>query len=135
MSDWQRFDGRPSVIAFVARFLCNRYMAGCGRFGTLWRTTSSFLIRTKTREWLARCARGSSRRAFAAGSPRATCVPAGTAGREIIRGLNNARVMIVVLSANANRSRKVIKEVERAFYKRLFIIPVRTGGSGAIESA
>ena len=60
--------------------------------------------------------------------------PGRNSGREIIRGLNNAKVMIVVLSANANRSRKVIKEVERAFYKRIFIIPVLYGGSGALES-
>jgi hypothetical protein len=52
--------------------------------------------------------------------------PGKNSGHEIIRGLNDARVVIVVLSANANRSRKVIKEVERAFYKRIFIIPVRT---------
>ena len=52
--------------------------------------------------------------------------PGKNSDREIIRGLNDARVVIVVLSANTNRSRKVIKEVERAFYKRIFIIPVRT---------
>ena len=47
-------------------------------------------------------------------------------GSEIIRGLDNAKVMIVVLSANANGSRPVIKEVERAFGKGIVIIPVRT---------
>ena len=47
-------------------------------------------------------------------------------GSEIIRGLDNAKVMIVVLSANANRSRPVMKEVERAFDKGIVIIPVRT---------
>ena len=47
-------------------------------------------------------------------------------GSEIIRGLDNAKVMIVVLSANANRSRSVMKEVERAFDKGIVIIPVRT---------
>ena len=52
--------------------------------------------------------------------------PGRNSGNEIIRALNNAKVMIVVLSANANRSRKVIKEVERAFYKRIFIIPAYT---------
>jgi hypothetical protein len=44
----------------------------------------------------------------------------------IIRGLDNAKVMIVVLSASSNRSRPVIKEVERAFGKGIVIIPVRT---------
>ena len=53
-------------------------------------------------------------------------------GSEIIRGLDNAKVMIVVLSANANTSRPVMKEVERAFDKGIVIIPVRTGGSGAL---
>ena len=47
-------------------------------------------------------------------------------GSEIIRGLDNAKVMIVVLSANANRSRPVVKEVERAFHKEILLIPVRT---------
>ncbi len=47
-------------------------------------------------------------------------------GSEIIRGLDNAKVMIVVLSASANRSRPVIKEVERAFGKDILIISVRT---------
>ena len=47
-------------------------------------------------------------------------------GSEIIRGLDNAKVMIVVLSANANTSRPVMKEVERAFDKGIVIIPVRT---------
>jgi TIR domain len=44
---------------------------------------------------------------------------------EIIRGLDNAKVMIVVLSASSNRSRPVIKEAERAFGKEIVIIPVR----------
>ena len=47
-------------------------------------------------------------------------------GSEIIRGLDNAKVMIVVLSASSNRSRPVIKEVERAFARGIVIIPVRT---------
>ena len=47
-------------------------------------------------------------------------------GSEIIRGLDNAKVMIVVLSANANESPPVMNEVERAFHKRIAIIPVRT---------
>ena len=47
-------------------------------------------------------------------------------GSEIIRGLDNAKVMVVVLSANANTSRPVMKEVERAFDKGIVIIPVRT---------
>ena len=46
-------------------------------------------------------------------------------GSEIIRGLDNAKVMIVVLSASSNRSLPVIKEVERAFDKGIVIIPVR----------
>ena len=45
-------------------------------------------------------------------------------GSEIIRGLDNAKVMIVVLSASSNRSRPVIKEVERAFARGIVIIPV-----------
>jgi hypothetical protein len=46
-------------------------------------------------------------------------------GSEIIRGLDNAKVMILLLSASSNRSRPVIKEVERAFGKEIVIIPVR----------
>ena len=46
-------------------------------------------------------------------------------GSEIIRGLDNAKVMILLLSAGSNRSRPVIKEVERAFGKEIVIIPVR----------
>ena len=52
--------------------------------------------------------------------------PGRTWGSEIIRGLDNAKVMIVVLSASSNRSRPVIKEVERAFGKEKVIITVRT---------
>jgi hypothetical protein len=52
--------------------------------------------------------------------------PGRTWGSEIIRGLDNAKVMIVVLSASSNRSRPVIKEVERAFGKDKVIITVRT---------
>jgi Sulfatase-modifying factor enzyme 1/TIR domain len=47
-------------------------------------------------------------------------------GSEIIRGLENARLIIVVLSASANSSRSVIKEVELAFGKGIVIITVRT---------
>ena len=47
-------------------------------------------------------------------------------GSEIIRGLDNAKIMIVALSASSNRSRPVIKEVERAFDKGIAIITVRT---------
>ena len=47
-------------------------------------------------------------------------------GSEIIRGLDSAKVMIVVLSANANDSPPVMNEVERAFHKRIAIVPVRT---------
>ena len=52
--------------------------------------------------------------------------PGKTWGSEIIRGLDNAKVMIVVLSASSNRSRPVIKEVERAFGKDKVLITVRT---------
>jgi hypothetical protein len=54
-------------------------------------------------------------------------------GSEIIRGLDNAKVMIVVLSASANDSRPVKKEVERAFDKEIVIIGERqkVGGRAA----
>ena len=82
----------------------------CGASEPVWRETSSFPIRTKIRRWPLRCARDSNRRASAAGSPRATCALAGIGGSEIIRGLDNAKVMIVVLSANAKGPFKTGRE-------------------------
>ena len=55
-----------------------------------------------------------------------TCVRAGTGAAKSFAGLDNAKVMIVVLSANANTSRPVMKEVERAFDKGIVVIPVPT---------
>lgn len=46
-------------------------------------------------------------------------------GSEIIRGLENAKVMVVILSANSNASQSVTNEVERASSKCITIIPVR----------
>jgi hypothetical protein len=46
-------------------------------------------------------------------------------GAAIVQGISEARMMVVVLSNNANLSRHVAKEVERAVSKGLPVIPFR----------
>lgn len=51
--------------------------------------------------------------------------PGASYGSEILRGIDDSRVMVVVLSTHANGSRHVCKEVERAISKGLTVIPFR----------
>jgi hypothetical protein len=51
--------------------------------------------------------------------------PGAPYGEEIIDGIHNSRVMVLVLSANANASPHIPKEVERAVSRGLPIIPLR----------
>ena len=44
---------------------------------------------------------------------------------ELINGLNGSRLMILVFSKEANKSKHVIREVERAVSKGIPIIPLR----------
>jgi hypothetical protein len=46
-------------------------------------------------------------------------------GASIIQGIDSCRVMVLILSDDANRSPQVRREVERAMSKRLVIIPCR----------
>jgi TolB-like protein len=46
-------------------------------------------------------------------------------GEAIIDAINASRIMVVVFSANSDKSQQVINEVERATSKRLVIIPFR----------
>src|SRR5579872_5827754 len=51
--------------------------------------------------------------------------PGAPYGEEIIDGIHGARVMVLVLSANANASPHIPKEVERAVSRGIPIIPLR----------
>ena len=53
------------------------------------------------------------------------CGPEPPYGEEIIDGIHGARVMVLVLSANANASPHIPKEVERAVSRGIPIIPLR----------
>jgi hypothetical protein len=48
-----------------------------------------------------------------------------TFGSAIINAINDSRVMVLIVSGNANLSRHVLREVERAFAKGVEILPVR----------
>ncbi|MBA1148293.1 toll/interleukin-1 receptor domain-containing protein [Ectothiorhodospiraceae bacterium WFHF3C12] len=50
-------------------------------------------------------------------------------GEEIIRGIEQSRAVIVIISDSANRSVFVAREVERAVSKRKPVFPVKTDGS------
>lgn len=51
--------------------------------------------------------------------------PGSSYGEEIVRGIEEADVLVLILSENANGSRAVANEVERAFSHKKTIIPVR----------
>ena len=51
--------------------------------------------------------------------------PGAPYGEEIIDGIHEARVMVLVLTANANASPHIPKEVERAVSRGVSIIPLR----------
>lgn len=53
-------------------------------------------------------------------------VPGANWAEAIIQGIESSRLMIVVVSSNANKSTNVKKEVERAVNKGLIVIPFRT---------
>src|ERR1700676_3453445 len=46
-------------------------------------------------------------------------------GAAIIDAIDNCRVMILVFSSNANESRQIHREIERAVIKGIPILPVR----------
>jgi len=52
-------------------------------------------------------------------------IPGRSWGESIVEAIDGSRAMVVVLTANANRSRHVVKEVERAESKSVPIIPFR----------
>jgi hypothetical protein len=52
-------------------------------------------------------------------------VPGAEWGEAIVAGINHCRVMILIFSANANESRQIRREVERAVSKGIPIIPLR----------
>jgi hypothetical protein len=57
-------------------------------------------------------------------------------GEAIIRGINSSRMMVVVFSGNANNSRMVRNEVERAMSRSLPMLPLRIENiapTGALE--
>jgi hypothetical protein len=52
-------------------------------------------------------------------------VPGTSYGASILQAINDTKVMVVILSTEANLSRHVIKEVERAVSKGVSVIPFR----------
>jgi hypothetical protein len=52
-------------------------------------------------------------------------LPSSNYGESIINGINQARAVVLVFSANANRSAHIVTEVDRAFSKRKPILPIR----------
>jgi hypothetical protein len=52
-------------------------------------------------------------------------IPGRSWGESIVEAIDGSQAMVVVLTANANRSRHVVKEVERAESKGVPIIPFR----------
>jgi uncharacterized membrane protein YeaQ/YmgE (transglycosylase-associated protein family) len=59
-------------------------------------------------------------------------------GAAIISGIDESRIMVVILSANANESPQVRREVERAISKGLILVPFRIENikpTGALEFA
>ena len=57
-------------------------------------------------------------------------------GAEIIKGIENANALVLVLSERANQSSHVLREVERAIHKGKAVFPVRVQDvqpSGALE--
>src|SRR5579862_6578630 len=54
----------------------------------------------------------------------------------ILRGINNARLMLLVFSSHANASEQIQREIERAVHRGLPILPLRIENvppSGALE--
>lgn len=51
--------------------------------------------------------------------------PGQTWGEAIVNAIEHSKVMVMVLSDNSNRSRQVLREVERATAKEVIIIPFR----------
>jgi len=56
-------------------------------------------------------------------------VPGSSWGDAIVDAIGGSRVMVLVLSANSNRSRQVIREVERAVASDVIILPFRIENS------
>lgn len=54
--------------------------------------------------------------------------PGASYGAEILKGIEDSSVLVIVLSACSNKSRHVCKEVERAISRGLTIIPFRIDG-------
>jgi len=52
-------------------------------------------------------------------------VPGVNYGKAIIEAINTSQVMILVFSSGSNRSQQVLREVERAVSKGVFIVPLR----------
>ena len=52
-------------------------------------------------------------------------VPGVNYGKAIIEGINASQVMILVFSSGSNSSQQVLREVERAVSKGVFIVPLR----------
>lgn len=52
-------------------------------------------------------------------------LPGSSWGEAIIAGIQNSKLMVIILSENSNRSSQVVREVERAVANNVIIIPFR----------
>ena len=52
-------------------------------------------------------------------------MPGAEWGAAIVNAIDNCRVMVLIFSSNANESRQIRREVERAVSRGIPIVPVR----------
>lgn len=52
-------------------------------------------------------------------------VPGSSWGQAIVQAIETSKIMVMILSENSNKSRQVVREVERAVSKEVIIIPFR----------
>ncbi len=98
---------------------------GCRQGPPAWPTTSTSAIRMSIRRQPTLPARRSSAPGSGAGSRRATSSPGDEWSAAIIKAIDQCRAMVLIFSQNANNSRQIRREVERAITVGIPLIPVR----------
>ncbi len=58
-----------------------------------------------------------------AGSPRATSCPESPYAREIIRGIRDCQIIVLIYTNDSNASEHVLNEIDKAFNYGKVIIP------------
>src|SRR5581483_7974306 len=52
-------------------------------------------------------------------------IPGTEWGKAIVDGISGSRIMVLIFSSNADQSRQVMREAERAVHKGLSLLPLR----------